>query len=246
MVADLRQSRERLSHLIVRFARDPFPGSSQLLDDARRQNESAEEALAAKSVEFRRRLARQAIGLKEVLAQVGEGSALVAFVAFDREDLSPPPNPVAWHNKAVPYYGVFVIGSRHSDPVWLALGKAAEIDSLVAAWRATLEPLRIGGPLGVAACRSAGQALRARIWGPLSPHLEGAVRIFLVPDGTLNQIAFYALPAPGERYLVESDLIVHLLSTERDLIPEHIEPPKDQAFWPSAELTSTIGSRALA
>jgi CHAT domain-containing protein len=62
--------------------------------------------------------------------------------------------------------------------------------------------------------------LRARIWDPLVPHLAGARRIFIVPDGPLHLVNWDALPASGAAaaYLIEQAPLFHYVSAERDLV----------------------------
>jgi CHAT domain-containing protein len=49
--------------------------------------------------------------------------------------------------------------------------------------------------------------------------LDGAERIFIVPDGLLNIVNIAALPERNGRYLVEGESVIHYLSTERDIVP---------------------------
>jgi len=48
--------------------------------------------------------------------------------------------------------------------------------------------------------------------------IDGATRIFIVPDGLLNVVSFVALPDRQGRYLAEHTAVIHYLSTERDLV----------------------------
>ena len=69
------------------------------------------------------------------------------------------------------------------------------------------------------------QALRKAIWDPLRPALSGARLVFVVPDGMLNLIPLAALP-DGKGYLVDHSQVIHMLSSERDLIPAESAPKK--------------------
>jgi CHAT domain-containing protein len=75
------------------------------------------------------------------------------------------------------------------------------------------------------AYREAGLALRKRVWDPLRPELAAAKLALVVPDGMLNLIPFSALPERNG-YLVEHAPVIHLLSSERDLIPSDAAPKK--------------------
>jgi CHAT domain-containing protein len=72
--------------------------------------------------------------------------------------------------------------------------------------------------------RITGARLRQRIWDPLADLVRGASYVFIVPDGALNLVSFAALPVEGNKYLVESGPVIHLLSTERDLVPTEATP----------------------
>jgi CHAT domain-containing protein len=71
------------------------------------------------------------------------------------------------------------------------------------------------------AYRDAGLELRKRIWDPLKSDLQSAKLVLVVPDGILNLVPFSGLPV-GNGYMVEQGPVVHILSSERDLLPaEH-------------------------
>jgi CHAT domain-containing protein len=68
--------------------------------------------------------------------------------------------------------------------------------------------------------RAAARSLTDRIWDPVSEQLGKADRVFLVPDGTLNLVNFYALPYSDGSFWIERGPTVHILSAERDLVLE--------------------------
>ena len=47
--------------------------------------------------------------------------------------------------------------------------------------------------------------------------IDGSKRVFIVPDGMLNLVSFHSLPDGDSGYLIESDPLIHFLSSERDL-----------------------------
>lgn len=78
---------------------------------------------------------------------------------------------------------------------------------------AQLEAAR-GRAVGRPAARPArGPDLASLLWAPLAPHLEGARRVFVCPEGALATLPFGTLPAtaPG-RYLLEERAFVYLQS----------------------------------
>ncbi len=113
----------------------------------------------------------------------------------------------------------------------VGLGAASDVETSVSAWwkeaawggRGTARTRSIvrmsTNPVEqLRGYRAAGRDLRRRIWDPVAPLLEGAERVFLVPDGELHQVSFAALPNDDETYLLETAPLIHLLSAERSLV----------------------------
>ncbi len=224
LAEDFRAARQQLANLIVRGAAGASAEQyERLYREARRASEEAEEALAARSLEFRRTRARESVDLAAVLSHVPPGATLVAFTRFNRHDTSPGgETPTPWQARTAAY-GVFTAHGGEDDPDWLCLGDADEIDGLVAAWRAQLVAASApwaGDAAAEETCRQAGAALRARVWDQLTPYLVGVSRVFIVPDGTFCRVHLDALPAGDSGYLVETGLVTHILSAEKDLVPE--------------------------
>ena len=72
--------------------------------------------------------------------------------------------------------------------------------------------------------RADGAALRKLLWDPLAASLDGATRIFVVPDGALSLVPFAALPSGVHSYVLETAPVIHYLSTERDVVSTPDEP----------------------
>ena len=201
---------------------------------AREAVDGAERALAEESAEFRRTRERKEASVDDIRSALPEGTALVSFVRYGRRiplPLRAAGAPPAAPPAPVPSY-VAIVTSRTSPPVLVDLGGAASLDRLVATWRdeAARGITKAGRTPRQAerAYRRAGAALRARIWDPLAPHLTGATRILVVPDGALQAVTFAPLPVGTDRYLADSELAFHYLTTERDVMrpaaTEHAEP----------------------
>jgi CHAT domain-containing protein len=109
------------------------------------------------------------------------------------------------------------------------LGDSKSIGELVKRMRASADTEARGGGLGSVRSereyREAGLELRKRVWDPLKSDLQNAKLILVVPDGTLNLVPFSALPS-GAGYLVEQEPVVHILTSERDLLPASREEKK--------------------
>jgi CHAT domain-containing protein/tetratricopeptide (TPR) repeat protein len=206
LIRDVMDSRERLARLAVRGrgeqARDTY---RRLLDEARQEKEQAERALARAGAPFREDVDAADDGLARVYQTMGPDDALVGYVLY-----ADPGSYVAY------------VARPGAPPRIFDLGAAAGVDALVSAWKAAL--LFEAEAPGRAQRRSraryveAGSALRRKIWDPLASRLQGARRVYVVPDGILHLVSFGSLPAGGGRYLVESGPLIHVLSAERDLL----------------------------
>jgi CHAT domain-containing protein/tetratricopeptide (TPR) repeat protein len=227
LVAAAITARQRFANLVVRSLQEAVPRA--LLDEARSEKEAAEEALAARSADARSEQARVRIGLAPVRAVVTADAALVSFVRFDRTQAAGEGVRANWR-PPVASYAAFVVRGEGADPILVPLGTAAAIDALVTSWRneASGRTLAAGTPLAEAerTYRLAGQRLRRAIWDPLAPHLTGATRLFVVPDGQLNIVNLSALPGRPGRYLADDPVTIHYLSTERDLVMSPESSPR--------------------
>jgi len=209
-------AQQRLANLTVRGPDRSSPAQyAALLEDARREAEQAEQALAEKSAEFRAERNRAQLGLDEVKAALPADAALVSFVRYDRTVF--PTRPSA---NSVSSYLAFVLRADR-PPAVLPLGSARTIDALVSQWRADIaSEASAPAPGGSATGGSqvSGAALRKRVWDPVSPMLASARRVFIVPDGTLSLVPFVALPVGQSSFLLERAPMIHYLSSERDLV----------------------------
>jgi CHAT domain-containing protein/tetratricopeptide (TPR) repeat protein len=212
--AEWGAAREQLSELALARERVAAQeGYRARIEAAREDARRAEAALAQRSAASRHDQQLARVGLDEVRDALPADAALVSVVRF----VAPGLRVAA---EGHPRYVAFV--TRAGDPpVAISLGDGAGIDSLVGAWRASV--MREGGTraderAALAACRAAGEALRARVWDPLQPVIAGARRVFVVPDGALHLVNLVALPRGRDRWVLDDDVLVHQLSTERDLV----------------------------
>lgn len=219
----LSSARTRLATLVFQGVGDFDPAAyRKLLDEARQGKENAERMLAEKSLAFREEQARSQLGLKEIAASLPPGTALVAFVRYARHDLQKSRADKALP-KPVPSYAAFVLQAGAHEPVFVPLGGAREIESLLTAWRRDItrpaEVMAVSSTTSDDSYRRAGAALRRRIWDPLIPGLGAARKVFVVPDAALHLVSLASLPVGSSQYLVETGPLIHYLSAERDLVP---------------------------
>jgi CHAT domain-containing protein/Tfp pilus assembly protein PilF len=212
-------ARQRYANLVVRSLQESVPRTR--LDEARREKEDAEQALAEESATASAEIARAEAGLDAVRAALPADAALISFVRYDRTIVGASPTPTRWR-APTPSYAAFVLRADTAEPTLVPLGSAAAIDPLVSAWRreAAGHTLIAGATRAEAesSYRRAGLRLRRAIWDPLATPLTGAARIFIVPDGPLNVVNVAALPTTAGRFLADDPVLLHYVSTERDLV----------------------------
>ena len=73
---------------------------------------------------------------------------------------------------------------------------------------------------GTSLQRAAGERLRALIFNPLEPHLEGVRTLIVAPDDVLHQIPLDALPLPDGDRVVGDVLAIEVRLTLRELLRE--------------------------
>lgn len=216
----LSKSRDRLARVVVRGPQaSPIDRYRSLLDEARREKEQAEEAITTRSLSYREEHSRIVAGLDDVRKSLPSDAALVAFVRYERRPQADP-SAVGAENAGAAYAAFVSRADR--DPELVPLGTAEQVDNAVACWRREL--LWEAKAPGLAPRRSlerytrAGKALRRQVWDPLAPLVAGLRTVFVVPDGSLHLANLAALPLDDGRFLIEAGPLLHVLSTERDLV----------------------------
>jgi len=197
-----------LASLFLRSDRDD-PRLTETLIASRGRKEETERALAERSAEFRAQRAHREIRLEDVTRALPEGTALVGYVLYACPSLDKT------RAADTARYAAFVM-PLEGAAAFVPLGSAGEIDALVADWRGSLA--RPDEPQAEARCRQLGAAVRARIWDPLEPFTGGAAAVTIVPDGSLAFLDWCALPISDDRYLIDTGLLLHTLTTERDAV----------------------------
>ncbi len=205
----LAEARAALARAVVRGrGARTGEGYGQLLQRLSREVETAEGDVAALSLPAREARAESLSGLADVERQLPDRTALLGFLRADDR------------------FVAFVTTGRGAEAV--DLGPAAEIDARVRRWRREIEREATAGGRSAAAnerrVRAAGLALREAVWDPLRSRVKDVGRVLVVPDGSLALVNFGALPIGARSYLVETGPLVHLLSSERDVVRSTGEP----------------------
>jgi tetratricopeptide (TPR) repeat protein len=148
------------------------------------------------------------VTLADIRARLQPGQALVGFV-----------ETASTTDSARVTALVVRAGTSHIG--WVDLGASAPLGQAIATWRERLATRPGTGEAAVVAARAerrAGLAVRARTWDRLAAELGDAREVFVVPDGPLVGLTWYALPLAAGHYLVETGPLLTVLDAERDLL----------------------------
>ena len=216
LLTDLNQARADL--LKVEQTAPGSAGNKEAIAQTTARMEKIERALAERSALFRNDYRASAATLSDVRRSLPAHSVLISYVAFQRH----PVEKVDPARGSAPSYLAFVLHADSDRIGIFDLGDAKSINDLVAWARANADEEMHSGGLGSIRneriYRQATDALRKRIWDPLRREADGARLAIIVPDGMLNLVPFAGLP-DGKGYLIEHGPVIHMLSSERDLIP---------------------------
>jgi CHAT domain-containing protein len=217
-VEALEQELEGERKAVMELQGPTTENTAAALSDATAKMEHTQRLLAERSAEFRADERVRASDLAELRRSMPAGSVLISYVMFARyaEDIASFNKPPVWSYLAL-------VMHRDSERVGVYdLGDAKSIHALVHRMRDSADAEAHGGGLGSTRnereYREAAEELRKRVWDPVKGELVGAHLALVVPDGVLNLVPFSALP-DGKGYMVERGPVVHILSSERDLLP---------------------------
>jgi len=229
---------ERSSVLNARTSGLPDAATSQASEAATAKIEQVERVLAERSAAYRAGQRMRTVDLEDVRRSLPPQSILVSYVAYRHSGAHAPDGSTTF----VPFYMAFVLHPDSSRIQVFDLGEGKGIDDLVAKARAAADAEAHSGGLGSTRnereYRDAALALRQRIWDPLKAELANAKLALVVADGSLNLVPFAGLPE-GNGYLIEHGPVIHMLTSERDLVPADQGPKKLGLFAigsPSFEL----------
>lgn len=216
LLLELNEARAAL--LAVEGAEPGKQGSSEAVNQATARMEKIERALAERSAAVRNGERSDAVRIEDLRHSLPARSVAISYVTYLRRAVE----AVEPARADTPSYLAFVLHPDSNRIGVFDLGEAKAIDTLVTSLRATADAEAHGGGLGSVrnerSYRESGDALRKKIWDPLKPELGDAKLALVVPDGVLNLIPFSALP-DGKGYLVEHGPVIHVLTSERDLVP---------------------------
>jgi CHAT domain-containing protein len=199
---------ERLVNVLLRG-----PGTAPVdqyrlkIAELRAAEETAERRVAAASDSMRTALTERELGYSDVAAALPRGATLVAFARIGD----------GMHSSlAEAEYVAFVLDSGSREPRVVALGPARDVETAIRRWRAELRPE--AAKLDASRHRAAGERLRELLWDPLRIEAANDRLVLVVPAGAIHLVNFSALPLPDGRFVAEADVLIHYLSSEREVI----------------------------
>ena len=191
----LARVRSELATLTVGAPNSGGPLPAERVEALTETKDALERGLAQRSAAFRAERSWFVADVDAVCAALGPERVLVDFVRFTARR----PNA-----RRLEYSAFVLRGGPRCELGRVDLGAAAPIDDAVADFRKHLYDEE--GPALVERLR----VVRARVFDPLVGQLGGRRRVVLVPDGSLAEVPFAALPvgAAGEEG-VEGRFLVH-------------------------------------
>lgn len=238
-----RATAQRLANLVVRGPQGRTAGYQKQLTQARSDKEAAERALGEASARLARPspacAATAPLGAAGLAGLLEPNTRLIQFVhypgldfarqAWERGSRAPQLWSFGAHSAR---YAAFCLtrggGDSDHNLRFVDLGSAAEIDSLILAYRTTIETVDAGRRPTAreeAEYRQAACQLHARIWAPLRdlscapPTADGDTSpplTLVIPAAQLHLVDFGTLLDEDERPVIETHRL-HWLSSAHDL-----------------------------
>ena len=241
---DLQQARNQV--LEADAIKPGTEGKAKAVAEAEARMEKIERALAELSATVRADERQDAITVKDLRAGLPQGAVLVSYMAYGQVAV----DRVDPEHVFTSAYIAFVLRGDSERIQVFDLGSGKTIDNLTIEMRKAVDRETKSGGLGSAinerAYRDAALALRKIVWDPLAEARKGANLVLVVPDRNLNLIPFASLP-DGDGYLVDRSPVIHILSSERDLLsaaPSHRKSGLLALGGPAFDRTQTVAGSA--
>jgi tetratricopeptide (TPR) repeat protein/CHAT domain-containing protein len=182
-------------------------GWRKQIDQARNEANDIEKALVARSSAFADKQRLDRATWQQIRDALGPEEAAVEFASFDFFDKK-------WTDKHC-YVALIVTRETKDEPQYIVLGEDRHlIGEALTRFRHFAQTR---GLTPEADATLPGKQAYELIWKPLESALAGRTRIYISPDGDINQIPIGIIPAPGGQLLMERyDL--RLLSSTKDIL----------------------------
>jgi CHAT domain-containing protein len=216
LLGELNQARREL--LAAENSTPDKTARADKMNAASGRMEKIERELAQRSATARNDERIDLVTTESVRHNLPAHSVLISYVEFRRRVIDAV-DPAA---AETPSYMAFVLHPESDRIQAFDLGESKGIADSVTKARSAADAEAHGGGMGSTrnerAYREAALGLRKRIWDPLQAAVGDARLALIVPDGVLNLVPFSALPS-GKGYLIEHGPVIHVLTSERDLVP---------------------------
>jgi CHAT domain-containing protein len=216
LLKDLDQARNDL--LAAEHPPAHTPGNPDLVNAATAKMEAIERSLAEHSAVLRNAERVYEATTEDLRHNLPPHSVLISYVKYENRVVDAVDPAYA----RIPSYVAFVLHPDSDRIQIFNLGKASQVDDQVSKARAAADAEAHSGGLGSTrnerSYRAAALAIRQLVWDPLKKEIGDARLALVVADGNLNLIPFAGLP-DGDGYLVEHGPVIHMLTSERDLVP---------------------------
>jgi CHAT domain-containing protein/Tfp pilus assembly protein PilF len=178
----------------------------QQMSQLRSEANDIEKALIARSSAFAERKKLERATWQQVRDALKPGEAAVEFAHFDFYDKK-------WIGTK--YVALVVTSATKVQPEYIFLGDDKQIEG--DAFLRFKHSVQARGFEAEPEAELPGADAYALIWKPLEKSLAGMTRIYLSPDGVLNQLPLGIIPTPDGKLLMER-YDIRLLSSTRDIL----------------------------
>jgi CHAT domain-containing protein/tetratricopeptide (TPR) repeat protein len=149
---------------------------------------------------------------RDVRAALRKDEAAIEFARFPFHDGK------TWTGKSL-YLALIITSESTMAPVVVPLGEAGELETdPIADYTNLVSKVPTPG---------AGIRFYRAFWKPLEKYFAGRKRIYVSPDGIVNQISFAVVPAEASGLVMEKYDIITVFSTKDLLRPSH--PPRENS-----------------
>ena len=213
LFADLTAKKSELARLAFASAdadtdAQKLAGRNARVEQLQRETNELESALARRSESLGKEKASAHVSWQQVRDGLHPDDAAVEFIRFPLADADGD-----WTGAS--YYAALVLRKESSQPGFVVLGKAKDLEAAPMEDYRGLVRRTNGQPsrgIGVKQQATAngpaatGRQFMVAYWQPLEEHLKGAKRVYVAPDGALNQVSFGVMPTASGALMEAYDL----------------------------------------
>jgi CHAT domain-containing protein len=178
----------------------PALSRMQDLDEFEKSTNDLEKQINQRSAVFSTNQQNQQIDFEKVQQHLKPGEAAIEFIRFNYYNNE-------WTDSIL--YAAFVILPGETNPRFVPICEERALsrllDSKLLSSEQFIKQIYRGGRLGnnKTIDGKKGDSIYNLVWKPLLPWLNGVKKISIAPAGLLNRVAFNALPADNNTYLID-------------------------------------------